>query len=61
MWDSQPHRAHMQRQWLYQNIPAEMLNKEQRNYFTPVEIDAILILSAQDRELLEFWETRGSA
>jgi len=46
------------RQWLYQNIPAEKLKEKQRNYFTPVEIDAILRLSAQHRNLLEYWDTR---
>ena len=44
------------RQWLYQNVPAQKLKEKERNYFSPAEIDAILMLSTQHRELVEYWE-----
>src|SRR5262249_42133778 len=43
------------RQWLYQQVPDQMLPEKQRNYFSPEEIDAILSLSHRRPELLTYW------
>ena len=43
------------RQWLYQHIPQNKLLEKRRNYFSPDEIDAILSLSRQRPELLDYW------
>ena len=43
------------RSWLYSNVPASKLADKQRNYFSPEEIDAILIMSRKRPELLEYW------
>jgi len=43
------------RKWLYSNVPASKLADKQRNYFSPDEIDAILLKTRARPELLEYW------
>jgi len=43
------------RRWLYKNVPASRLAEKQRNYFSPDEIDAILLESRKRPELIEYW------
>ncbi|MCI0388036.1 MAG: hypothetical protein MOB07_04615 [Acidobacteria bacterium] len=43
------------RHWLYQHIPQKKLLEKRRNYFSPDEIDAILSISRQRPELLDYW------
>jgi hypothetical protein len=43
------------RQWVYQNIPASKLEAKRLNYFSPEEIDAILLASRARPDLLGYW------
>lgn len=43
------------RRWLYENIPASSIVKKQRNYFSPEEIEAILVALRDRPSLMEYW------
>ena len=43
------------RQWLYQHIPADRLAEKRRNYFSPEEIDAILVAMQKHPEQMAYW------
>jgi len=43
------------RQWVYRNIPASKLDPKRLTYFSPDEIDAILLASRARPDLLEYW------
>lgn len=43
------------RAWLYQNIPPSKLAEKQRNYFSPAEIDALLLRMQAQPEVLNRW------
>lgn len=43
------------RQWLYQHVPRNKLEEKRRNYFSPAEIDAILLRIQSRPELLDYW------
>lgn len=43
------------RAWLYKHIPPERLTEKQRNYFSPEEIDAIMIGIQKRPEQLAHW------
>jgi hypothetical protein len=43
------------RWWLYNHIPANKLEEKKRNYFSPVEIDALQLKLRAQPELLKQW------
>jgi hypothetical protein len=43
------------RQWLYGQIPSNKLEEKKRNYFSPEEIDAILLKLRRQPSLLRCW------
>jgi Peptidase family M48 len=43
------------RQWLYQNVPPNKLQEKYRDYFSPAEIDAILLRIQRRPQLLGYW------
>lgn len=43
------------RQWVYRNIPASKLGAKRLTYFSPDEIDAILVASRARPDLLAYW------
>ena len=43
------------RQWVYRNIPASKLAAKRLTYFSPDEIDAILVASRVRPDLLAYW------
>lgn len=43
------------RQWLYKNVPERSLNEKRRDYFSPEEIDAILLRLRARPQLLNYW------
>lgn len=43
------------RQWVYRHIPASKLSAKRRTYFSPDEIDAILIASRSRPDLFAYW------
>ena len=43
------------RQWLYQHIPQKSLAEKRRNYFSPEEINSILLRIRQCPHLLDYW------
>jgi len=45
--------------WLYRNIPVRKLKEKRRNYFTPEEIDAILLRTRLQPGLFERWRKRA--
>lgn len=44
------------RVWVYKNIPAEALERKQRNYFSPEEIAAIQQMTEAKPELFKYWK-----
>lgn len=46
------------RKWLYQNIPPKNVEAKKRNYFSPVEIDSMLLLLKEKPEMINFWRKR---
>jgi hypothetical protein len=44
------------RAWLYRNIPASSVAGQERDYFSPAEIEALLDRFARDTALLEYWK-----
>lgn len=43
------------REWVYKNIPAKALDRKKRNYFSPEEIAAILLLTKTQPDLFAYW------
>lgn len=43
------------REWLYQNIPAKQIAVKKRDYFSPAEIDLIVIATKEKPELIDYW------
>ena len=46
------------REWLYLNIPPNAVGAKKRNYFSPVEIDAMVLLLKEKPDLIDFWRKR---
>jgi len=43
------------RQWLYRQVTVKKLEEKKRNYFSPEEIDAILLRLREEPDLLRLW------
>jgi hypothetical protein len=43
------------RRWLYQNVPPGSLAEKRRDYFSPEEIDAIMLRIKTDPKLMNYW------
>jgi len=46
------------RLWLYQNIPAKNIAEKKRNYFTPEEIDLMLLKLKSNPNLINVWRKK---
>src|SRR5262249_53007760 len=43
------------RKWLYRSIPPESLEEKKRDYFSPEEIDQILLAARAQPDLITYW------
>ncbi len=46
------------REWLYRNISPKAIKAKKRNYYSPAEIDSMMLRLSEKPDLIDFWRKR---